>query len=217
MSREQTTAVVQRYLDQLAEMPPGDAPAEPIVRELIAGAVNRLQMLCASMLFRHYPRLTHPPLNLQPDEMLGAVTERMLKAMRAARPQTVRQFFALANQHLRWELNDVARRLDKQAPAVEVRESFLAAPVDSSSGSGSGTGSGSGSSSPSATRILEAIANLPDDEREALDLVRIQGMTQPEAAEVLGVALRTVQRRLNRALVLLAEALPERRPASQDA
>jgi RNA polymerase sigma-70 factor (ECF subfamily) len=30
-----------------------------------------------------------------------------------ARPTNVRQFFALANQHLRWELNDLARRLDE--------------------------------------------------------------------------------------------------------
>ena len=36
--------------------------------------------------------------------------ERLLKALRAARPQTVREFFALANQHMRWELNDLARR-----------------------------------------------------------------------------------------------------------
>ena len=35
-----------------------------------------------------------PPLNLQPDELLGAVVERLLKAMREARPQTVREFFA---------------------------------------------------------------------------------------------------------------------------
>jgi RNA polymerase sigma-70 factor (ECF subfamily) len=37
-----------------------------------------------------------PPLNLQPDELLDAVVEHLLKAMRTVRPQTVRQFFALA-------------------------------------------------------------------------------------------------------------------------
>jgi hypothetical protein len=45
--------------------------------------------------------LTLPPLNLQPDELLGAVVERLLKALREVRPQTVRQFFTLANQHMR--------------------------------------------------------------------------------------------------------------------
>ena len=107
VSDEQTTAVVQRYLDELA----GDSPAEPIVRALLDRAVRRLHLLCATLLHRSYPRLTQPPLNLHADELLGAVTERLLKALREARPRTVRQLFALANQHIRWELNDLARRL----------------------------------------------------------------------------------------------------------
>jgi hypothetical protein len=41
------------------------------------------------------------------------LAKRLLEAMREARPQTVRQFFALANQHMRWELDDLARRLDE--------------------------------------------------------------------------------------------------------
>ena len=102
MSEEPTTAVVQRYLDALA----GDAPAEPIVRELLDRAVHRLERLCATMLHRSYPRLTRPPTNLETAEMLGGVVEGLLKAMRSIRPQTVRQFFALANQHMRWQLND---------------------------------------------------------------------------------------------------------------
>ena len=101
-----TTAVVQRYLDALA----GDAPAEPIIRELLARAVHRLERLCANMLHRRYPRLTGPPTNLETAEMLGGVVEGLLKAMRSIRPRTVREFFALANQHMRWQLNDLARR-----------------------------------------------------------------------------------------------------------
>lgn len=110
MDEQHTTAVVQRYLDELA----GGAPAEPVVRALLDQAVRRLHHLCASLLYRRYPRLTRPPLNVQADEMLGAVTERLLKALREARPANVRQFFALAGQHTRWELNDLARRLDEQ-------------------------------------------------------------------------------------------------------
>src|SRR6266852_6800460 len=102
MSEESTTAAVQRYLDALA----GDRPADPIVRALLDRAVRRLQILCANLLYRKYRRLTLPPLNLQPDEMLSAVVERLLKAMRSIRPETVRQFFALVNQHMRSVLND---------------------------------------------------------------------------------------------------------------
>ncbi len=62
--------------------------------------------------------------------------------------------------------------------------------------------------------MLAAIANLPEAEREAFDLVRIQGLTQAEAARLLGVSAATVNRRLNRGLELLAEALSDLRPDS---
>src|SRR5215472_15395514 len=113
VSEDETTAVVRRYLNELA----ADSPAEPIVRALMDRAVRRLHLLCATLLYRSYPRLTRPPMNLQADELLGAIAERLLKALREARPATVRQLFALANQHMRWELNDLARRLDDQPAA----------------------------------------------------------------------------------------------------
>jgi RNA polymerase sigma factor (sigma-70 family) len=197
MNEEHTTAVVQRYLDELAR----DGPAEPVVRALLDGAVRRLHQLCAALLHRSYPRLTRPPLNLQADEMLSAVVERLLKAMRTIRPQTVRQFFALASQHMRWELNDMARRLDEQPTAVELRDGLVPAPVSSESGL-----------TLDGRRMLEAIANLPEGEREAFDLVRIQGLTQAEAAQVLGVSTMTVNRWLNHGLQLLAETLGDLRP-----
>jgi RNA polymerase sigma-70 factor (ECF subfamily) len=200
VSEEQTTAAVQRYLDELAQ----DSPAEPIVRALLDRAVRRLHLLCATLLYRSYPRLTQPPLNLQADELLGAVAERLLKALRQIHPQTVRQFFALANQHMRWELNDLARRLDEQPAAAELRDNLVPAPDTSGSGL-----------SPVGRRMLDAIGNLPEDEREAFDLVRVQGLTQVEAARLLGVSAVTVKRRLNRGLRLLTEALGDLRPGGE--
>ena len=145
--------------------------------------------------------MTRPPLNLQPDELLGGVVERLLKALRKVHPGTVRQFFALADKHIRWELNDLARRLDEQPDAVELRDGVVPAPESSGSGLG-----------PDGRRMLAAIEDLPDDEREAFGLVRIQGLTQADAAVVLGVSAKTVQRRLNRGLLLLAEKLDDLRP-----
>jgi RNA polymerase sigma factor (sigma-70 family) len=197
-----TTVAVQRYLDALAE----DESAEPIVRALLDRAVRRLHLLCANLLHRSYPRLMRPPLNLQSDEMLGAVVERLLKAMRAVHPRTVRQFFALANQHMRWELNDLARRLDDQPRREELHEGAALAPASSASGL-----------TPNSRRMLEAIDNLPEEEREVFSLVRIQGMTHGEAADILGVSAKTVQRRLNRGLMLLAEGLTDLKPKPLDA
>jgi RNA polymerase sigma-70 factor (ECF subfamily) len=201
MDQEPTTAAVQRYLDELA----GDSPAEQVVRALLGRAVRRLHQLCATLLYQSYPRLARPPLNLQADELLGAVVERLLKALREARPASARQFFALACQHMRWELNDMARRLDEQPAAVELEEEALPAPASSGSGL-----------TPDGRRILAAIDGLPEDERDAFDLVRIQGMSQPEAARVLEVSVMTVNRRLSRGLQLLTATLGDLCPGEED-
>jgi RNA polymerase sigma-70 factor (ECF subfamily) len=197
MGDDRTTAIVQRYLDELA----GDAAAEPVVRALLERAVRRLHHLCATVLHRSYPRLTRPPLNLRADEMLSSVVERLLKALRQARPGTVRQFFALACQHMRWELNDLARRLDMQPTAVQLRDGPMPAAASSDS-----------CLNPDGRRMLAAIESLPEGEREAFDLVKIQGMTQVEAAQVLGVSAMTVKRRLSRGLQLLSKQLGDLRP-----
>lgn len=201
-----TTAAVQQHLDALADTP-GESPAEPIVRALLTRAVGRLHGQCASLLHRSYPRLTQGPVNLQSEELLSAVAERLLKALRQVRPGTVRQFFALAGQHMRWELNDVARRLEGMATA-ELPDSLAWEPKSE----GEPTGCG-----PDASRVFEAIEALPEDEREAFDLVRVQGLTQVEAAGVAGCSERTIQRRLNRSLVLLTARLGDlRRPPPAD-
>ena len=201
MDAEPTSAAVQRYLDELA----GDAPAEPVIRALLDRAVRRLEKLCATFLYRSYPRLTRPPANLQPDEMLGAVIERLLKALREARPANVRQFFGLACQHIRWELNEMARRLDERPAAEELRAETVPAPLSSDSGL---TADG--------RRILEAIDQLPADDREAFDLVQIQGLSQAEAARVLEVSVATVNRRLNRGLRLLTATLADLYPGEEE-
>ena len=102
----------------------------------------------------------------------------MLKAMRSVRPQTVRQFFALANQHMLWQLNDLARRSDERPAAVELREGLVPAPVSSESGI-----------TPDGRRMLEAIDNLPQDEREVFGLVR------DEAGDQLGDAVAAARER----------------------
>lgn len=194
---EHTTQAVERYLGDLA----GEGPSAPIVRALLERAAGRLEWLCGTLLVRNYPRLTRPPLNLQAQEMLSSVIERLLKAMREVHPTDARQFFALATRHMRWELNDLARRLDEQTRAVELHEGLVRAPETSGS-----------ALSPNARRMFDAIDALPEEEREVFDLVRIQGLSHTEVAEMMGVSSKTVQRRLNRSLVLLTEMLGDLKP-----
>jgi RNA polymerase sigma-70 factor (ECF subfamily) len=202
MHEEPTTAVIQRYLDAL----PGDTAADPIIRELLERAAGRLRLLCATFLYKSYPRLARPPVNLETDELLGGVVARLLTALRTTRPATVRQFFALSCQHMRWQLNDLARRLDNQPAVASMPDTGVEGPPMS-------TASGL---TPDGRRMLGAIEGLPEDEREVFDLVGIQGLTHAEAAGVVGVSEKTVQRRLNRARLLLAERLADLQPRKDD-
>jgi RNA polymerase sigma-70 factor (ECF subfamily) len=199
MHEEPTTVIIQRYLDAL----PGDTAAEPVVRELLDRAFGRLRQVCATILYRNYPRLTHPPVNLETDELLGGVVVGLITALRTIRPPTVRRFFALANQHIHWQLNDLARRLDERPAAMALEPAEVAAAPSSSDSC----------LTPDGRRLLGAIEGLPEDEREAFDLVFIQGLTQAEAATVVGVSERTLQRRVHQARVLLADQLADLCPA----
>jgi RNA polymerase sigma-70 factor (ECF subfamily) len=180
-------AAVERCLERLARATE-DTEARRSVRELLTAAAGRILSLCGSTLSRHYPRLTKGPLNVQPDELLGAVMERLIRALRSVRPAGVREFFALAMKHLRWELNGLARELDAER-CEPLAEDIVAAETGEPQ-----------DFSPLGRRVLDAIDGLPRTDREIFNLVRVGGMTQPDAAQELGISERTVQRRLRRIL-----------------
>ena len=66
---------------------------------LLDRAIGRLEMLCASMLYQKYHRLTLPPLSLQTAEVLGAVIERLLKAIAKSAPGLVRDSWPGQSAH----------------------------------------------------------------------------------------------------------------------
>ena len=200
MEPTHTTIAVQRYLNELRASP-AEAGTPEVVRELLGRSAMRLHLLCSAMIRRSYPRLARPPLNLRSEEMLSAVVERLIKALRESRPASVREFFGLANMHIRWELNDLARRLDEHTPPVEMEEQHIADQAPSEI-----------SLTANARRILAALDSLGEEEREVFGLVRMQGLTHDEASEVLGVSTKTVQRRLNRGRVQLATLLRDLEP-----
>ena len=95
----------------------------------------------------------------------------------------------------------MARRFDEQPAAAELPDEEVPAPASSDSGL-----------TVDGRRMLRVIDELPQEEREVFDLVRIQGMTQAEAAHVLGVSAEMLKRRLSRGLRLLAEQLADLSP-----
>jgi RNA polymerase sigma-70 factor (ECF subfamily) len=130
------------------------------------------------------------------DEVLAADVGRLLKAMRQASPRTVREFFGVPRQHSPRKLDGLARHLHGQPSTVELCEDQVAAAGSSDSADG-----------PGGRRMVEAIGDLPEAEREVFDMVRIQGKTQAKAAESRDGSAVTAKRRLSRALRVLSVQL----------
>ena len=63
-------------------------------------------------------------------------------------------------------------------------------------------------------RLREAIAQLPEDQREALILTQLEKVPYEEAAKLLGVSEGTIKSRVNRAKARLKEILSEGRELS---
>lgn len=70
-------------------------------------------------------------------------------------------------------------------------------------------------------RFREALQALTPGRREAIELVRLKGLTHQEAAEAIGISQQTVANRMTLALadlrVLLADVLPQLRPGEESA
>jgi RNA polymerase sigma factor (sigma-70 family) len=197
-----TELAIQRCLNRLRTS--GELKADRIVCELMSVSADRLQGLCKSILSGHYSRLSEGPLNLRSEELLSLVVERLIKAMQGVYVVHFRQFFALAVRHIRWELNGQARAIAGREYELLEADAVANVPSDDSQQLG-----------PTARRILQAVKGLPHNHRQVFELVRLQGMSQVDAADVLGVSVKTVQRRLKRMLPYLCDQLRDLDPAQR--
>jgi len=170
---------------------------EAALDELLRHAGDRLEKLTRQML------RAHPAVRrwAETGDVLQGALMRLVRALRQVHPASLRDFFALATQQVRRELVDLARRF--YGPhgvganhASTAGETHRPEPADHSN---------EGSALAQWTELHRHIENLPEEEREVMGLVFYQGLRQEEAAELLSVSVRTVQRRWHAALVRLHE------------
>jgi RNA polymerase sigma factor (sigma-70 family) len=193
------TAEMQIRLDRLRG---GDGRA---LDELLTIARDRLARLARKML-KGYPGVARWE---QTDDVSQNVLIRLDRALRAVVPATPRDFFRLAAAQIRRELIDLARHY-YGARGVGAHHSSRA-------GRDGSTGSEAGPLSPDSTfdprrlaawaEFHDAIGAMSEADRELFDLLWYQGLTQAEAASVLGVAERTVHSRWLAARVRLNDSL----------
>jgi RNA polymerase sigma-70 factor (ECF subfamily) len=188
-----------RLRDCLSRVRQGDANA---LNELVVLTSGRLQVLTHKML-RGYPRVRRWA---ETDDVLQSALVRLCRALEQVQPASVRDFYALATTQIRRELIDLARhyfgpegRAARHESASDSPEAGRVTPDQSDL-----------THEPAALadwrEFHEQVAALPDEEREVFGLIYYHGMSQADAAEVLGVAVRTLQRRWQAALLILHRA-----------
>ncbi len=190
----------QELQQWLIRMRQGDRAA---LDELLRQVCGRLERLARHML------RAHPAVQRWSDtaDVLQGALLRLTRALSNVEPANVREFVALAAQQIRRELIDLARHYygPHGEGANHVSGSKDADRPDQTQ-------------DPDAladwTHIHEQIERLPAEEREVVDLLFYQGLPQADAADLLGVTVRTVQRRWHAALIRLHRALKDETPAS---
>ena len=143
---------------------------------------------------------------VETDDVLQNALVRLLGALRSVRPQTPRDFFALASLQIRRELIDLARHFYGPQGIGAHHDSRPAAGSSNSGGHDPADVRHEPASLAEWTELHELVDALPAEEREVVGLLFYQGLSQAEASEVLNVPLRTLQRRWHDALCRLHRA-----------
>jgi RNA polymerase sigma-70 factor (ECF subfamily) len=187
------TVHLQRCLERLRA---GDESAR---KDLLNGACDRLGRLTRAM-FRDYRRLKRWE---QTDDVLQSALLRLYRALESVTPATPREFYRLAALQIRRELIDLARHyFGPESAGAHHHSSDGAVPTVESDNS---------TDRPERladwAEFHEQASHLPNEEQEVFDLVWYQELTHAQAAALLNVSTKTVQRRWHSACLRLHEAL----------
>ena len=210
-SSSSVTRILQGLLDRLRS---GDENARD---KLIEHACGRLIVLTRKMLYRFS--------RLRAWEETGDVAQnamlRLRRALEQVKPDSVREFMGLASVQIRRELLDLSRHYFGREGQNQSDENPVLknAPLLISQAQGATDNSQQldaiqpvGDSLDTSnlemwSRFHEVVQNLSDIEREVVELLWYQELTQEEAAALLGVDKSTVKRRWRAARFKLSDAL----------
>jgi RNA polymerase sigma factor (sigma-70 family) len=212
VSEASTTVMLQACLNRLLA---GDGAAR---NELINHANNRLVVLTRKMLGFH--------AGLRPweqtDDVFQNAAMRLSRALETVQPTTVLDFIGLASLQINRELIDLARHHFGRKPPQADNQGNQGRPPRRPAGPlpplGQGSESGDqlqgGVETDDPARLAmwgefhRCIAALPKTEREVVELLWYQDLTQQETADLLGIDRGTVRSRWQAARLKLAKVLP---------
>jgi RNA polymerase sigma factor (sigma-70 family) len=202
MPHNDRSTQIQRCIDHLRT---GDPRARD---ELLACASERLTRLTRRML-RDFPGVHRWE---ETDDVLQNALLRLYRALDEVRPPTVADLFRLAAAQVRRELIDLARHY---SGACGLGANLV------SPGHHAGA-AGASPDIPDTTRDPDRLAEWTDfhraagalegEKREVFDLLFYQGLSQADAAALLGVSEATIKRRWRAARMRLVETLGKNLP-----
>jgi RNA polymerase sigma-70 factor (ECF subfamily) len=181
----------------LDRMRAGDRAA---ANDLFEHLGDRLRRLARKMLRGSFPAVGRWE---ETSDVLQKASQRLLRALKAVRPDSTRKFFTLAGVQIRRELLDLKEHY-YGPEGMGAHHHTPGAP-----GNPDGPSPEPPDPAPGWDELEEwcdfhrKIDGLPEEEREVVDLHFYQGLTKAQVAELLGVDVRTVQRRWNGALTHL--------------
>lgn len=194
-----TTAHVANLLDRLRD---GDTGS---VQALLDASMRRLQTL-AKRISSNIPGVKRWE---QTDDLVQNSMIRLWKALEKHRPATPLEYYRLASTIIRRELIDLSRHYfgaegmgANLARTANAMDSQFVSPVDLKADQ-----TNEPSNLASWTEFHSYIDSLDDEQRALFDLLWYQGMSLPQAAELLGSSERTVRRRWKLARVALYETV----------
>lgn len=176
----------ERLTAALARHQAGDAAARD---QLIALSCDRIVLLSRHAL-RSYPGVARWE---DTDDISQNVALRLWQSLSALQPPTALDFARFISVQIRRELLDMARKYAGPEGLGANHKSVGERIYHSSFG---GTDAGHEPIQLAAwAEFHVAVDALPDDEQALFDLLWYQGLSQPQAAAILGVSERTVRRK----------------------
>jgi RNA polymerase sigma factor (sigma-70 family) len=202
---DDSTAILQGQLERALA---GDAEAR---RRLLGLARDRLLRHARQLLHGPYARLG--PL-AQTDDVVQQLYLKVLQnqgrfwANADGEPvRTLAEFFGHASAWMRDVLCDLLRQACGRGDGRPAALPLDGGPSDAGPRHDLASSTLEGEKLRRWTEFHEAAARLPDDLRVAFDLLWYQGLSQAEAAALLGVAVRTVKRRWMKARLRVQQEL----------
>lgn len=138
------------------------------------------------------------------DDVYQEAAVRLHRALMELTPSSERHFHRLAALQVRRVLIDMARRYARPGNFAANHDTNCSGPQQRLNETADDRHQAEEISLDDWARFHRLVEDLPEPQREVFDLVWYSGLQQEEAAELLGITVRSLQRRWRNARILLS-------------